>query len=881
MTRQTRVIVLGGGVSGLACARELVQRGFEVLVVEARSRVGGRLKAGDLECTSTSSTGEEEPSKQPIDLGGALIHGIDKNPIHSVATQMGIPLHPISDFCLLLDENGWPFDPKEDNKLSTLFNECLDSTFARAENDKDSSQSFGALFDSVCQERGVSPDHPLLKWHQANLELPSGCSFHDLGYTWNDDEPYGFVGAHVALEPSWRAVMDGLASGLDILFQSPVTQIRVLLPDGTTATSWPPTQPPEATAPDQHASAESSAPSAAAAVASVDPLVEEQPIVEPLPTETNSEPPAFDVETEDRSEKENETTIIEEIIVDPLRLPRSKRSMNPTPKKSATTLSPTRFSRRVRGDDANVRRSSRATKGVIQMLQVGHGNALSYDDPTVKQKQRRKRKREEAQDGEDDAEDNEAYAKGEEEVKEEAPSSTVQVTLQNGTILEADAIVCTFPLGILKVPPDKQGHIRFSPPLPLPKQQAIQRLGCGLLNKCAMSFPSVFWQNSDFLGLAGSDHSYLVLNGMAYTGKPILVFMYGGAFAAELESWIDSDIVDDCLAVLKKICGKDVPAPVDYCVTRWGKEQYSKMAFTYIPPGVDGMKELNTMSEAIYDPVLPEKPLIMFAGEHTTPYHPSTIHGAFLSGIREAYRLDLFVEPALNDNMVFEANDKLYQHTFGVRRLVRKPKKEGNSRDDQGTHATTAADVATTQTHHRRRRGAGIMTLRKQPKTVIGSPAKASMKKVPAMSPNGGMKSRRSNRSLVAKKIDEPEFPSENSEKELEQDKKNMLNALEDRILLRSLESYGRDVELVKKVLPVFGSTRKRTVDKIRSRWQQLKPRKESTEAWKKWVTEKVAIAAPEETISAVEPRTDADGNRRRSLREARRKSAVDVLFSE
>ena len=878
MTKKSRVIVLGAGVSGLACARELVQRGFEVLVVEARSRVGGRLKAGDLECTSTRSTGGEEPSKQPIDLGGALIHGIDKNPIHSVATQMGIPLHPISDFCLLLDENGWPFDPKEDDKLATLFNECLDITFARAENDKDSPQSFGALFDSVCQEQGVSPNHPLLKWHQANLELPSGCSFHDLGYTWNDDEPYGFVGAHVALKPSWRAVMEGLANGLDILYQSPVTQVRVLLPDGTTATSCTPTQPPLATTPDQATSAESTDPPAtvAAAVASSEPLAEGQPIIEPLSTETSNKPPASDGETEYRSEKENETTIVQEIIADPLSISRSKRSMNPPPKKSATTLSPTRFSRRVRGDDVTVRRSSRATKGIIQTLQIGHGNTLSYDNPTVRRKQRRKRKRMEGQNGEDHAEYNEAVAE-EEEVKEEVPSSTVQVTLQNGTVLEADAIVCTFPLGILKVPPDKPGHIRFSPPLPLLKQQAIQQLGCGLLNKCVMSFPTVFWQNSDFLGLAGIDHSYLVLNGMAYTGKPILVFMYGGKFAAELESWIDSDIVDDCLAVLKKICGKDVPAPIDYCVTRWGKEQYSKMAFTYIPPGVDGMKELKTMGEAIYDPVLPEKPLIMFAGEHTTPYHPSTIHGAFLSGIREAYRLVFYVEPALNNNMVFEANDKLYQRTFGVR----KPKKEGNSKNEQGTHATTAADVATTQTHHHRRRGAGIMTLRKQPKTVIESPVKASMKKAPAIFSSGGMKSRRSNRSLAAKKVDELEFPSETSEKELEQDKKNMLNALEDRILLRSLESYGRDVDLVKKVLPVFGSTRKRTIDKIRSRWQQLKPRKESTEVWKKWVTEKVATAPSEEMLSAVEPRTDADDSRRRSLREARRKSTEDALFSE
>lgn len=31
---------------------------------------------------------------------------------------------------------------------------------------------------------------------------------------------------------------------------------------------------------------------------------------------------------------------------------------------------------------------------------------------------------------------------------------------------------------------------------------------------------------------------------------------------------------------------------------------------------------------------------MLFAGEHTTKYHPSTVHGAWLTGLREATRLD-------------------------------------------------------------------------------------------------------------------------------------------------------------------------------------------------------------------------------------------------
>ena len=91
--------------------------------------------------------------------------------------------------------------------------------------------------------------------------------------------------------------------------------------------------------------------------------------------------------------------------------------------------------------------------------------------------------------------------------------------------------------------------------------------------------------------------------------------------------------------------------------------------------GVNGFEELKAMSTPIYDirpdwveTDKPKRPLIMFAGEATTPYHPSTIHGAFESGIREAYRLDLALEPTLNrDGIVFD-DSCLYQPTFSVRR---------------------------------------------------------------------------------------------------------------------------------------------------------------------------------------------------------------------
>ena len=45
-------------------------------------------------------------------------------------------------------------------------------------------------------------------------------------------------------------------------------------------------------------------------------------------------------------------------------------------------------------------------------------------------------------------------------------------------IYRADAMLCTVPLGVLK-----SGALTFHPPLPEWKQQAINNMGFGLLNK--------------------------------------------------------------------------------------------------------------------------------------------------------------------------------------------------------------------------------------------------------------------------------------------------------------------------------------------------------------------------------------------------------------
>lgn len=65
----------------------------------------------------------------------------------------------------------------------------------------------------------------------------------------------------------------------------------------------------------------------------------------------------------------------------------------------------------------------------------------------------------------------------------------VEVVTNDGTTFTADAVVCTLPLGVLKTP-----MVAFDPPLPQWKRDSINALGFGILNKVALKFEEVFWE---------------------------------------------------------------------------------------------------------------------------------------------------------------------------------------------------------------------------------------------------------------------------------------------------------------------------------------------------------------------------------------------------
>ena len=153
---------------------------------------------------------------------------------------------------------------------------------------------------------------------------------------------------------------------------------------------------------------------------------------------------------------------------------------------------------------------------------------------------------------------------------------------ENNTYLGAYAIV-TLPLGVLK-----QNRVAFSPALPSSKQQAIQRLNMGVLNKVYLRFPQAFWDTEPhFLGYIPQRKGEWVswMNLHRYIQEPILLAFNSGRFGTQLESLRDEQIVEQAMTALRSIYGNSIPQPTNWLITRWTQDPFAFGSYSHIPSG--------------------------------------------------------------------------------------------------------------------------------------------------------------------------------------------------------------------------------------------------------------------------------------------------------
>ena len=578
-----KVIIIGAGIAGLIAARQLLQFGMDVTVLEARDRVGGRVvtfRKGNF----------------IADLGSTVVTGLGGNPVAVLSRQINMQLHKIKQKCPLYEANGNTVPKDKDEMVEREFNRLLEATSYLSHsldfnNLKNKNVSLGEALEWVIQLQEKYVKEKQVQHWKAILDLQEKLKtnqnqmlivkekieqFHKLIQTKEHTETKS---KDVTQEFGYRSKLRDLSAA---------------------CREW-------------------------------DQLAEQQKEIEEKLQELEASPPS-DVYLSSRDRQ-----ILDWHFA-------NLEFANATPLQN---LSLRHWDQ---DDDFEFTGSHLTVSNGYSCVPMALANAEDDFKLDLKLNTAVKTIR--------------INSNGVEVCvyNPRVPTSVQSGSMSNLITYRGDAVLCTLPLGVLKqaVQNNVQAAsnvIQFIPSLPQWKVDSIQRMGYGNLNKVVLCFEKIFWdQDSNLFGHVGAttaSRGELFLFWSLYRA-PVLMALVAGEAAHIMENVSDDVIVSRCLQVLKTIFGNgNVPQPKETVVTRWRGDPWSKGSYSYVATGASGNDyDILSTPVAFYPPSKSitqqqtptqydqkQIPRLFFAGEHTVRNYPATVHGALLSGLREAQRI--------------------------------------------------------------------------------------------------------------------------------------------------------------------------------------------------------------------------------------------------
>ena len=220
-------------------------------------------------------------------------------------------------------------------------------------------------------------------------------------------------------------------------------------------------------------------------------------------------------------------------------------------------------------------------------------------------------------------------------IKENMRVSAVEYSDSGVTVItdsarfRADYALVTVPLGVLK-----RRKIAFLPALPAAKSMAISKMGMGNVNKFLLVWERPFWDRTlDYIGYAARQKGKfnLFLNvGKFAPVNGLMTFAFGN-YATMTEAMPDARITQEIMGHLRAIYGRNIPEPQHLLRTRWGQNPHTFGAYSFAAKGRSTV-DFDTMAQTVSG-------RLFFAGEHTSRAYRGTVHGAYISGLREAGKI--------------------------------------------------------------------------------------------------------------------------------------------------------------------------------------------------------------------------------------------------
>ncbi|XP_028796149.1 polyamine oxidase 2 [Neltuma alba] len=224
--RSPSVIVIGGGMAGVAAARALHDASFQVVLLESRERLGGRIH-------TNYSFGF------PVDLGASWLHGVcQENPLAPVIGRLGLPLYRTSgdnsvlydhdlESYALFDMDGNQVPQELVKQVGEAFETILQETDnVRKEFSADMSvlRALSTVFERKPELRLEGLAHKVLQWYLCRMEGWFAADADTISLKCWDEEVL-LPGGHGLMVRGYLPVIHTLAKGLDIRLGHRVTKI--------------------------------------------------------------------------------------------------------------------------------------------------------------------------------------------------------------------------------------------------------------------------------------------------------------------------------------------------------------------------------------------------------------------------------------------------------------------------------------------------------------------------------------------------------------------------------------------------------------------------------------------------------------------------------
>ncbi|KAL3882767.1 hypothetical protein ACJMK2_029075 [Sinanodonta woodiana] len=260
----------------------------------------------------------------------------------------------------------------------------------------------------------------------------------------------------------------------------------------------------------------------------------------------------------------------------------------------------------------------------------------------------------------------------------------IVVRTKDNVTYSADHVLVTFSIGVLQ-----NNDVRFSPPLPAWKREAIHQFQQALLMHVYVQFAEKFWDDHEFILYASERRNYFnIWHNIDKTlpGSKILQVSVVGDEVKRLERLKDTEIISELLSVLRTMYSdRTVSEPIAYNIPRWYSNPLFRGAFSNWPPGYT----INTFSN-LQAPV----GKIFFAGEYSDRFNYGYIQAAYLSALRVVDNIEECLRKPGACDVTTRPKENYHECNDHTRQMY-----SANQEDEDGTCSFDECPVSSSSLH--------------------------------------------------------------------------------------------------------------------------------------------------------------------------------------